>query len=368
MGCGQQKSQSLLSLMQPLTCCRAEPVDVEDATSMPALSTAAMAATATTAVAPSLLPLKEDTLHDPILTSGPGLSDAIVTANATPAQMVAVPLSEQHPVSSPGPGINAAFLEQQADPILGTTATTVNEAVAAGPTTDAAVAERLSPVVAAVAMAEISTATAAASTGGSAVMQSRSGGATASTTAVTVAAAEEATSTTAEAEDQCEANSDSESANTVAETQSALKVECLSTAAVTTMHTEASGSSMLASTSAVDTVAMTSLASKQQHAYTSDQSKADPVVESRAESSLLVSHLSSEHIKAHRSFQGLDVASDDDPIEALDSTGADVQEQNSMSESRLQADLSMTTSGMPLLAQRPGSKLEQMHSALRTQA
>ncbi|KAL0054642.1 hypothetical protein WJX82_000357 [Trebouxia sp. C0006] len=78
----------------------AEPVDVEDATSMPALSTAAMAATATTAVAPSLLPLKEDTLHDPILTSGPGLSDAIVTANATPAQMVAVPLSEQHPTAT----------------------------------------------------------------------------------------------------------------------------------------------------------------------------------------------------------------------------------------------------------------------------
>ena len=114
------------------------------------------------------------------------------------------------------------------------------------------------------------------------------------------------------------------------------------------------------------TEAMTSLASKQQHVYTSsDQSKA--VVECEAESSLLVSHLSSEHIKAHRSSQGLDIASDDDVIEAPDSTQADVQEQNSMSESRPQADLSTTTSGVPLLAQRPGSKLEQMCSALRTQ-
>jgi len=134
------------------------------------------------------------------------------------------------------------------------------------------------------------------------------------------------------------------------------------------VHTEASGSSMLASTSSVDTVVMTSLASKRQHVYTSnDHSKADAIVESKAESSLLVSHLSFEHITAHRLSQGLDVASDDDPIEALDSTQADVQEQNSMSESGLQADLSTTTSGIPLLAQRPGSKLEQMHSALRTQ-
>ncbi len=353
--------------MKLFTCCRAEPIDVEDATSMPALSTAAMAATATTAVASTPPPPQEDTLHDPVLGSGPGLSDAIATATATPAQMVAVPLSKQHPVSLPGPGVNSAFLEQQADPILVTTATTINAAVAAGPTADAAaVAERQSPVVAAVAIAESSTSIAAASTAESVVMQSRSGVATASTTAV--AAAEVTTSTTAVAEDQREANSDTEYANTVVETQSASNVECLSTGAVTTMHTEASGSSVLGSTSVEDTVAMTSLASKQQHVYTSsDQSKADAVMESKAESSLLVSHLSFEHIKAHRSSQGLDVSSDDDSIEALDSTHADGQEQNSMSESRLQADLPMATSGVPLLAQRPGSKLEQMHSALRTQ-
>ena len=275
--------------------------------------------------------------------------------------MVAVPLSEQRPVTLPGPGINAAFQEQQAEPILVSTATTINAAVAAGPTAGATVAGRQSPVVAAVATAERSTSIASASTEESVVLQS--GVATASTTAV--AAAEATTSATAVAEDQRAAISDTESAITVVETQSASKVERLSTAAV---HTEASGSSMLASTSSVDTVAMTSLASIQQHVYTSsDQSKADAVVESKAESSLLVSHLSSEQIKAHRSSQGLDVASDDDPIEALDSTQADVQEQNSMSESRLQADLSTTTSGVPLLAQRPGSKLEQMHSALRTQ-
>ena len=349
--------------MQPLTCCRAEPIDVEDATSMPALSTAAMAAT--TAVAPVSPPPKEDTLHDPILTSGPGLSDAIATATATPAQMVADPLYEQHPVTLPGPGINAAFLEQQADPILVTTATTVNEAVAAGPTADAAVAKRQSSVVAAVAMAESSTSIAAASTAESVVVQSRSGVATASTTAV--AAAEATTSTTAVAEDQREATSDTRSAVTVVETKSASKIERLSTAAVTTMHTEASGSSMLASTSTLDTVAMTSLASKQQHVCTSnDQSEADTVMESKAESSLLVSHLRSEQIKAHRSSQGLDVASDDDPIEALDGTQADMQEQNSMRESRLAANLSTSTSGVPLLAQRPGSKLEQLHSAMRS--
>ena len=333
---------------------------------MPAVSTAVMAATATTAVAPTPLQPQEDTLRDPALKSGPGLSDAVVTATATPAQMVAVPLSEQHPVTLPGPGVNAAFLERQADPILVSTATTVNEAVAAGPTADAAVAERQGPVVAAVAMAESSTTIAAVSTAESVVMQSRSGVATPSTTAV--AAAESTTLTTAIAEDQRAATSDSESANTVAETQSASKVERLSTAAVTSVHTEASGSSMLASTSSVDTVVMTSLASKRQHVYTSnDQSKADAIVESKAESSLPVSHLSFEHIMAHRLSQGLDVASDDDPIEALDSTQADVQEQNSVSESRLQADVSTTTTGMPLLAQRPGSKLEQMHSALRTQ-
>ena len=333
---------------------------------MPAVSTAVMAATATTAVAPTPLQPQEDTLRDPALKSGPGLSDAVVTATATPAQMVAVPLSEQHPVTLPGPGVNAAFLERQADPILVSTATTVNEAVAAGPTADAAVAERQGPVVAAVAMAESSTTVAAVWTAESVVMQSRSGVATPSTTAVT--AAESTTLTTAIAEDQRAATSDSESANTVAETQSASKVERLSTAAVTSVHTEASGSSMLASTSSVDTVVMTSLASKRQHVYTSnDQSKADAIVESKAESSLPVSHLSFEHIMAHRLSQGLDVASDDDPIEALDSTQADVQEQNSVSESRLQADVSTTTTGMPLLAQRPGSKLEQMHSALRTQ-
>ena len=333
---------------------------------MPAVSTAVMAATATTAVAPTPLQPQEDTLRDPALKSGPGLSDAVVTATATPAQMVAVPLSEQHPVTLPGPGVNAAFLERQADPILVSTATTVNEAVAAGPTADAAVAERQGPVVAAVAMAESSTTVAAVWTAESVVMQSRSGVATPSTTAV--AAAESTTLTTAVAEDQRAATSDSESANTVAETQSASKVERLSTAAVTSVHTEASGSSMLASTSSVDTVVMTSLASKRQHVYTSnDQSKADAIVESKAESSLPVSHLSFEHIMAHRLSQGLDVASDDDPIEALDSTQADVQEQNSVSESRLQADVSTTTTGMPLLAQRPGSKLEQMHSALRTQ-
>ena len=333
---------------------------------MPAVSTAVMAATATTAVAPTPLQPQEDTLRDPALKSGPGLSDAVVTATATPAQMVAVPLSEQHPVTLPGPGVNAAFLERQADPILVSTATTVNEAVAAGPTADAAVAERQGPVVAAVAMAESSTTVAAVWTAESVVMQSRSGVATPSTTAVT--AAESTTLTTAIAEDQRAATSDSESANTVAETQSASKVERLSTAAVTSVHTEASGSSMLASTSSVDTVVMTSLASKRQHVYTSnDHSKADAIVESKAESSLPVSHLSFEHIMAHRLSQGLDVASDDDPIEALDSTQADVQEQNSVSESRLQADVSTTTTGMPLLAQRPGSKLEQMHSALRTQ-
>jgi len=354
----------LLSLMKPITCCR--PIDVEDAASMPAVSTAVMAATATTAVAPTPLQPQEDTLHDPALKSGPGLSDAVVTATATPAQMVAVPLSEQHPVTLPGPGVNAAFVERQADPILVSTATTVNEAVAAGPTADAAVTERQGPLVAAVAMAESSTTIAAVSTAESVVMQSRSGVATPSTTAV--AAAESTTLTTAIAEDQRAATSDSESANTVAETQSASKVERLSTAAVTSVHTEASGSSMLASTSSVDTVVMTSLASKRQHVYTSnDQSKADAIVESKAESSLPVSHLSFEHIMAHRLSQGLDVASDDDPIEALDSTQADVQEQNSVSESRLQADVSTTTTGMPLLAQRPGSKLEQMHSALRTQ-
>jgi len=362
--------------MKPITCCR--PIDVEDAASMPAVSTAVMAATATTAVAPTPLQPQEDTLHDPALKSGPGLSDAVVTATATPAQMVAVPLSEQHPVTLPGPGVNAAFLERQADPILVSTATTVNEAVAAGPTADAAVAERQGPVVAAVAMAESSTTVAAVWTAESVVMQSRSGVATPSTTAVAaaesttlttaVAAAESTTLTTAVAEDQRAATSDSESANTVAETQSASKVERLSTAAVTSVHTEASGSSMLASTSSVDTVVMTSLASKRQHVYTSnDHSKADAIVESKAESSLPVSHLSFEHIMAHRLSQGLDVASDDDPIEALDSTQADVQEQNSVSESRLQADVSTTTTGMPLLAQRPGSKLEQMHSALRTQ-
>jgi len=350
--------------MKPITCCR--PIDVEDAASMPAVSTAVMAATATTAVAPTPLQPQEDTLHDPALKSGPGLSDAVVTATATPAQMVAVPLSEQHPVTLPGPGVNAAFVERQADPILVSTATTVNEAVAAGPTADAAVTERQGPLVAAVAMAESSTTIAAVSTAESVVMQSRSGVATPSTTAV--AAAESTTLTTAVAEDQRAATSDSESANTVAETQSASKVERLSTAAVTSVHTEASGSSMLASTSSVDTVVMTSLASKRQHVYTSnDQSKADAIVESKAESSLPVSHLSFEHIMAHRLSQGLDVASDDDPIEALDSTQADVQEQNSVSESRLQADVSTTTTGMPLLAQRPGSKLEQMHSALRTQ-
>ena len=351
--------------MQPLTCCRAEPVDIEDATSMPALSTAAMAATATTAVASTLSLPQEDALQDPVLGSGPGLSDAIVTATATPAHMVAVPLSEQHPVTMPGPGFNAAFLEQQADPILVTTATTIDEAVAAGSTADATVAERQSPLVTAVTMAESSTATAAASTAESVVMQSTSGVSSASTTAV--AAAEATTFTTAVAQDQHVAVSDHECASTVAETQRASKVERLSAAAVTTMHMEASGSSMLAS--AVDTVAMTSLASTQQHVYTStDQSKADAVVECTAESNLLVSHLSFEHIKAHRSSQGPDVASDDDPTEALDSTQADMQEQNSMSEPRLQADLSTTISGVPLLAQRPGSKLERMHSALRTRS
>ena len=69
----------------------------------------------------------------------------------------------------------------------------------------------------------------------------------------------------------------------------------------------------------------------------------------------------------HCSSQGVIVASDDDSVEALANTQADGQEQNSMNESRLQGDLSITTNGIPLLAQRPGSKLEQMHSAMRTQ-
>ena len=45
------------------------------------------------------------------------------------------------------------------------------------------------------------------------------------------------------------------------------------------------------------------------------------------------------------------MASDDDSVEALDNTQADGQEQNSMNESRLQGDLSITTNGIPLLAQ-----------------
>ncbi|DBA97171.1 TPA: hypothetical protein ACH3X1_014934 [Trebouxia sp. C0004] len=322
-----------------------------------------MAATATTAVAPSPPPLKEDTLHDPVLRSGPGLSDAVITATATPAQMVAVPLSEQHPVTLSGPGVNA-FL--QAEPILVSTATTINEAAAAGPTADATVAERQGPVVPAVAMSDSSTSIAAASAAESVVMQSRSGVAAASTTAVV--AAEATMLTTAVAEDESVAISDTESAITVVETQSASKVERLSTAAETSTPTQASGSSMLMSTFAVDTVAMPSVASKRQDDYTSsDQFKTEAVVESKAESCLLVSHLSSEHIKAHRSSQGLDVASGNDPIEALDRTQTDVQEQNSVSESTVQGDLSTTISGIPLLAQRLGSKLEQMHSALRTQ-
>ena len=54
---------------------------------------------------------EEETSALPALTSGPHLSQAVQEATAAAdAEMVAVPESQQHETTLPGPGINAAFL------------------------------------------------------------------------------------------------------------------------------------------------------------------------------------------------------------------------------------------------------------------
>ena len=93
-----------------LLFCRAEPADIEDAA-----AAATMATAATAVAAPTLLKqpamVQEQTSALPAMASGPHLSEAVQEATAAAdAEMVPVPLSQQHASALSGPGINAAFL------------------------------------------------------------------------------------------------------------------------------------------------------------------------------------------------------------------------------------------------------------------
>lgn len=94
--------------------CRAEPIDVEDATTAAAVSSVAMATTATAVAAspPPEQPLTavNNNVDGVAMVSGPRLPQAVSEATASEAEMIAVPISEQLVMSLPGPGINAAFL------------------------------------------------------------------------------------------------------------------------------------------------------------------------------------------------------------------------------------------------------------------
>lgn len=93
-----------------LLCCRAEPADIEDATAAAAMDTTATAVAASTPLKQPATTQEEDSAL-PALTSGPHLSQAVQEATAAAdAEMVAVPVSQQHETTLSGPGINAAFL------------------------------------------------------------------------------------------------------------------------------------------------------------------------------------------------------------------------------------------------------------------
>ena len=58
--------------------------------------------------------LQDKSISDrPLSGSGPGLPIAIIAATATEAEMVPVPVTEQHVTQLPGPGMNAAILAGQ---------------------------------------------------------------------------------------------------------------------------------------------------------------------------------------------------------------------------------------------------------------
>lgn len=322
--------------------CRAEPVDVEDATAIAAV------ATASTAVAATPLPALEDDPTDSLLTSGSGLREAVIIANATPAEMIPVPLSEQHAVAMPGPGVNSASLEKQADPITASTVADATDAAA-----DATMTDRQTPIVTSVAVAETATSVVAASTAETVVMESGEEVATVSTSAVAAAR----TVATAVVEERCSAASDTESASVDLRTESISEVAFVSTAAAATTVVETSDGSVRMSSSAEVTMAAKSQVLQLRHVHaTKDESEADSVTESGAESS--VSSFSLEQIKAHRSA----------PSEQPDLVSQSSQDGMHSSEEKSgqdRFDLRSSGSGVPLLAKRPVSKLEQLHAALR---
>lgn len=93
----------------PLLFCSAQPADIEGATAIAAVTTAAFT--------PPLLE-QPTTMNEGIadkaeLASGPHLSEAIREATAADCHMVAVPVSSQHVRTLTDPGINAAFLPGQ---------------------------------------------------------------------------------------------------------------------------------------------------------------------------------------------------------------------------------------------------------------
>ena len=308
-------------------------------------------ATASTAVAATPLPALEDDPTDSLLTSGSGLKEAVIIANATPAEMVPVPLFEQHAIALPGPGVNSALLEQQADPITVSTVADATDAAAA----DATVMDRQTPIVTSVAVVETATSMVAASTAETVVMESGEEVATVSTSAVAAAR----TVATAVVEERYSAASDTESASVDLRTESISEVAFVSTTAATATVVETSDGDVHESSSAEVTMAAKAQVLQLRHDHASkDESEADSITESGAESS--VSSLSLEQIKAHRS------APSEQP-DLVSQSSQDGMQQHSSEENSGQdgSTLRSSGSGVPLLAKRPVSKLEQMHAALR---
>ncbi len=331
-------------------------MDVEDATAIAALSTAAMATTATAVAAAPLLHKAHP--DDPIMASGPGLPDAITLASATPADMVPVPLAEQRVTTLPGPGINAAFLSQSLDPLPDAITVDRTDGIAA----DVSMLDQEMSAVTNVSRVESVTTTAQVWTAESAVVDTES-----EAGVTTSAAVAEVATATVVADSMNERQAifpDGGSETMVARTQSVTQTEYASTAAVA-MHAEASGGSVHRSSSSVSAVAVKSLVSRLQHVHASQhQSAAKASGEFEAESKLLRSQSASGHIMAHHPMatQGSGLSSD-----IVDDDSATIQHRHSIGSEGDEVDKLLTSgSGVPLVPNAMGSnsKLQQMHAAL----
>ena len=384
--------------------CRAEPQDVEEAADVAvALSTAELATTATAVAAAPLLdqPVKGDLSEGPLLGSGPNLSDAIVIANATQADMVSVPPAEQHITALPGNSINAVFLERSSDShtsvaaaditdgmaqetvLVNSKASTVTTAARAESVTTvaqawtaeaAAVAEQsegaegtasastaASVAVTSVAAAEVETGSVVTAASTVAVANSSVAAVTADTgCGVTATAAVASTSFAAAAVHESHSVG-GESVVTEAQADASVSQE-----AYVSTQIDKSAVSVQASTSSVDTAAVKSLVARMQHMHASRHQRVS--LESEFESSVIVSHSAIEQIKAHQSVSShtSDLSSDDDDSDSTRSSDIALHRQSS-SEGTGESSLVKSGSGVPLLpsVQKRVTKLEQMHAAMR---